>query len=336
MKKYILGVLCILVVIGIAFTFIESLYTNDIHKAVRYLDTDSDFDIVSFGSSHGSSFKCNDLPIKGHRINKAANTLYYDYQNFSQVKEHLRPGTLVIFTVSYFSFGLDENRTLDKDDSYLNDYYEYLGQSEIYDYQWGKRTKMWMHRVQKNFKNLLDTTSEPDLRILSRSEYNKAHHHPKIIARDNKQYIASLFQNTEVDIEEHRKALSKHARQRARSHTRQAEFKPTGRQNIYYLEEAIKSCQQSSLVPVLVTTPFYRDYKKRFKQKWLHQNFYKYIIQLTQKYRVLYIDYSEDDRMTDEAILFYNSDHLNIEGKDVFAKYFFSDLIYRYGFAFNN
>ena len=125
MKSYLTEILILFLLTSATYTAVYYSDNNNLIDTVERVKN-TDVKIINFGSSHGGGISYGRLEFEGVSFAKAGNTLYYDLQNFKMIKEELDPGTIVLLPVSYFSFGLDENRTCDLNDAFLNDYYEYL------------------------------------------------------------------------------------------------------------------------------------------------------------------------------------------------------------------
>src|SRR5690606_7248605 len=96
--------------------------------------------------------------------------------------------------------------------------------------------------------------------------------------------------------------------------------------NKEYLETLINAIKVNKHIPVVVVTPFHYEYNKHFSDKWLNENFYNQIHEVTEKLDVTFLDYSKDKKFQHKDQLFEDQDHLNMRGRYVFTKTFFSDL----------
>lgn len=83
------------------------------------------------------------------------------------------------------------------------------------------------------------------------------------------------------------------------------------------LEHFIQELKKKGVTPILFATPTFGDYNVFLNKHVILQNT-KYINYLTAKYNLEYWDYSNSERFKKED--FYNCDHLNIKGANVFSK----------------
>ena len=293
MKRFVLEV-CVfaLVVIATAFCLHQLYPPSELAQKIQSLD--DQLDIVNFGSSHGNNFIYVGTHHKGAALNKEGNTLYYDLQNLIYLHSHdrLTDNAIVMFPVSYFSFGMDENRE-DRlpDDSFVNDFYYYLPPHQIYNYSESKQRFLTIYRIQQNFQNLLS---------------------------GNQRQIEEAPQNAEQ--------LNEHALKRAEHH-RDFVNEAAKSANLGYLRTAIEYCHDHGYRPVLVCTPFYRRYTEEMNADgWLFSNYYAPIGQLVRDTGVKFLDYSSDPRFTNDPTLFINSDHLNATGRLRFSQIILKDL----------
>ena len=136
MRKFIVESFLLTVVICITWYF---LYNRSITSSIaeRINNIDKKLDIINLGTSHANCFIYDNSVINGKRINREGNTLYYDLQNYIYLNDnnYLSKDAIIIIPVSYFVFGLDENRTdRSPDDSFVNDFYYYLPDNQIFSY----------------------------------------------------------------------------------------------------------------------------------------------------------------------------------------------------------
>lgn len=291
MRKFIVESFLLTVVICITGYF---LYNRSIPSSIaeRIHNIDKKLDIINLGTSHANCFIYDNSVINGKRINREGNTLYYDLQNYIYLNDnnYLSKDAIIIIPVSYFVFGLDENRTdRSPDDSFVNDFYYYLPDNQIFSYSEKKRSNLVIYTIQKNFRSLI---SSDDLKA----------------------------ENSLTNIE-----LNKHASSRVKKHKMLAEYS-SNKKNLNYIENLINEIIKNNHLPILVSTPYHNSYNTNFGKVWLENNYFKIMSYLATKYNINYLDYSDDDRFCFEDNFFSNSDHLNVEGSKKFSSIFFSDI----------
>ncbi len=292
MRKFILETLTIFI---LSFSVIIFLYHIDKPTLLKNILIAKELEIINLGNSHGSDFDYTITHLKGGSFNKDGNTAYYDLQNYKYLKKSLKDSCIILIPVSFFTFGLDENRSdQGKDNSFVNDFYEYLPKEMIYSYSKEKLNKVIIYRVQENFKNILISNKKKNFVI--KDEYN------------------------------HVLNLNTHAIKRAERH-KQITISTNFNRNIKYLTELLEDANSSGFRPILVTTPFYKEYGAKFNSEWLNENFYSFINILIERTNTPYLDYSKDKRLDNNHLLYYNSDHLLDKGKKEFSKIIFDDLV---------
>ena len=80
----------------------------------------------------------------------------------------------------------------------------------------------------------------------------------------------------------------------------------------------VRLCREHGLRPILITVPFRWEYNDQFEEEYCRQ-FYEVIDKICRDESVEYYDYSHDDRFTNTAEYFRNSDHLSPKGAAAFT-----------------
>ena len=307
MKKFLLETVLLFTLVAISVNFISNL--DKPPRVKQILSIDKKLEIINLGTSHGNNFSLSGLSFPGKSLHRAGNTLYYDLQNYKFVKKHLADSAIVLLPISYFAFGLDENRA-DKgaDKSFVNEFYAYLPSSSIYEYSAKRDASLKVNRIQKNFRSLI-----PEKKVAKKkAKTNKT---------KKKQEKVVVF-----DTVAHAAMLKNFAIKRVVHHKKIGSFIPAEK-NINYLKTLIADAKQSGFRPVLITVPYYKEYYERFGDDWLAENYDQYIAELRNKYDIPYLDYGIDDRFSFSPELYKNADHLNRKGIVGFNKILFADLI---------
>ena len=295
MKRFIFETFCLLLAVALTAAFFEHRGRSELARAMRAASVP--LNVINLGNSHGCNIDHTLLSVTGGAFNKAGNTLYYDLQNYRYLKPRLARNAVVIIPVSYFSFGLDENRTdRGANNGFENDFYEYLPKQSIYGYSGAKSRRLMVHRIQKGMRSLFGPPEEPS--------------HPP----------GSGDEATQGQF------LAQHAASRAEIHRRLAEYQPPAR-NALYLETLIKDAIESGFRPVLVATPFSASYNDLFPDDWLQTHYYSVIEKLQKAHAVPFLDYSRDPRFSPHPLFFGDSDHLSLTGKRIFSEIMWNDLV---------
>lgn len=303
MKKFLFEIVLLFILVAISINHIDGLNRS---PRVKYiLDITENLDIVNFGTSHGQNFHYSGLNIHGKPINRGGNTLYYDLQNYKFIKNRLSDGAIILLPISYFAFGLDENRADNGvDNPFVNEFYEYLPRKSIYSYSEKRAISLKVNRIQKNFRNLF----------------------PKEVKKKKTPKKVAKKKESPTDTISHEQMLKDFAIKRVVHHKKIGTF-TTPEKNVNYLKMLIADAKQAGFKPILVTVPYYREYTDRFGADWMAENYNQYMSQISSEYNIPYLDYRSDPRFSNTPELFANSDHLNKQGIAEFNIILREDLI---------
>ncbi|MDT0557353.1 hypothetical protein RM697_01755 [Ichthyenterobacterium sp. W332] len=252
------------------------------------------YDIVNLGTSHGGGIKydvINDSVFRGHGFQRAGNTLYYDLQNYKFLKPYLKKEAIVIIPLSYFSFGLDENRTDYRDpSSFVNEFYFYLPKESIYNYTHRKKVEAYLNKAKANYNSVVNERF--------------------FIREPSPASLLNIHEHVDFAVQKHR---------------RMGDYSDSEK-NVAYLGALLEDILQNNFKPVILTTPYFEGYNSQFGDVWLKANYYDFIDLILKKYDVKYLNYSNDQRISNNVNLFHNSDHLNQKGARYFSRILFQDL----------
>lgn len=265
-----------------------------------------DYEIANFGTSHGYDFNYHVSPLRGINLNRDGNTLFYDLQNYYYMKENklLADNAIIVLPISYFIFGLDENRS-DRglENAFVDDYYFYMNRDQIHEYSVKKEVALHSHNAQRNFKSKYKIPQN----------FKRAPTKNKNVAQNKKRKISQ------------KEKLAKHAEDRTKRHFELARLMPPEK-NFMYLEELILDAKESGFNPILVKVPYYEAYNQGFDSDWLKKQYFERLNRFGNKLGVPYLDYSHDERFTKNEGLFKDSDHLNEAGKETFSELVLEDI----------
>lgn len=274
-----------------SFLYLYSKRSNPFVE--KFTDHRGDYSVINLGNSHGANIIYEN--INGNAFQRAGNTLFYDLQNYRYLKKHLEANAVVIIPVSYFSFGLDENRTDYTDpDAFVNYYYMYLPSSSIFDYSVKKNIQVYLNKVRENYHSVID----------------------------ERFFYVPPKENDSISIEDR---IERHAKERAFSHKLMADY-ANPENNIAYLSLLLKEIIDNGHQPILLTMPYADNYNSKFSKAWLEEHYYGFMNDIVKQYNVPYLNYSNDARMSTNDSLFANSDHLNEKGRAYFSNILFEDL----------
>lgn len=307
MKKFLAEILILLVAITFLMLKLDAIGRPGIAHYMHYFPVNTQ--VVNLGTSHGYDFNYSKTSLKGFPANREGNTLYYDLQNFYYLSKNgrLEEGAVIILPISYYVFGLDENRSDREDNTFADEFYFYLEPNQIYDYSLKKELSLRQYNAQKNFKSQCGIPNEFKKEAPIPGKLSYPMHQP---------------QKAEPTHEE---KLANHANVRTEHHERLGRIRD-GKVSERYLKELISDAKANGYNPVLVTVPYYSLYNDGFDQNWLQEEYFDRMNSISAELRIPYLDYSHDQRFVDKPELFKDSDHLTDEGAKMFSEIVFSDI----------
>ena len=302
-KNILLYCICLLtLIVFLNYIFFEVFhYSNaDIYiKAFR--DMPEEIEICNLGSSHGMYGFCYEEYRDDYvcfNFALESQSFLYDYRLLYYYKDHLKEGATVIIPVSYFSFyGLPEECEVDFGAKNKR-YYKILPARLITEY------------------NIETAIMEHYLPILV--SYDGLF---TIIGKKNADEINQywLTYAKKTDVEEN-------VGGRYKDHLLDGKIDNQGRrirneENIKALYSIIALCDDMNFHPILITTPFLKEYTQQIDQNspefWTE--FYGEIEKIQKETGIEYYDFAFDERFREEYSLFINADHLNYNGAKKFT-----------------
>lgn len=325
MKRFIIEILVLFVLIVLTGRILYQ--TNKPFEIRRLESIKKKLEIVNLGTSHGWNIDYAETKLYGTNFNIAANTLYYDLQNYKYLYKngYLADDAIIIIPVSYFVFGLTENRT-DRlpDDSYVNKFYNYLPPGYLYSYSPEKDIELVVFKVQENFDLFVSSLKMDEEKV--KEEKNKKPDKPKIADKKKKKNAEnSKVVDQDEKLLKEIERMKKRAARAAKHHKELSEFS-SEEKNVKYLDQLLKEIKQNNQQAVLITTPYYHAYNEQFGEEWFEKNYYPKMHRLSLEYNIPYLDYSDDERFAFNVKLFGDSDHMNDKGKKAFSRVLFNDL----------
>ncbi|WP_281847363.1 hypothetical protein [Olleya namhaensis] len=304
------GVNILLVVIGLTAALVF-IYNLD-NPSVRYkVESDTNYSVVNLGTSHGNSFIYGFYGINGRRFNRGGNTIYYDLQVYRSIKNHLKKDALVIVPISYFSFGQEENDWVEEDsldtNNFVDEYYHRLLPTQIKDYSLSRHSDLVSATIKENIPKIF--SGHREYKTSKPSNFNaKAYLSDKNFEKGKKKFN-----------------LKDHGKRRSISFKKKASYIKDDR-NINYLKSLIEEIKEDGFKPLLLLTPYHKEYNKHFSKGWVDNNVISKIKKANVKYNAPFLDYSHDQEFENKAGYFLNTDHLNRKGRILFTKKIFKDL----------
>lgn len=98
------------------------------------------------------------------------------------------------------------------------------------------------------------------------------------------------------------------------------------------LYNIISLCERKCVRPILITTPYLKEYTHAVGRidPEFYEDFYEIISVIQRKTGVEYYDYGDDKRFAQQYELFADMDHLNDKGAKIFTSIVLEELIDSY------
>ena len=320
MKKFIGNILIFLVILSTvtaAVNFIYGKITNVDPSTNKFSSIPDTIQICNFGTSHGmQGFNYEDFESDYDCFNFGLTSQLpsYDYRLFQYYGDHIVEGTVVFIPVSYISlFGKNE---VDSGEFFAKNkrYYSILPASLIkeYDSEIGIFVKF--------LPALTSSTHDLVLTLLGRSEaaYDKTWRAVGTAASISRSATGrSIAQAGSKDFyyDEDGNRIENH-------------------EEIDALYALIKGCQEKGAIPILLTTPFTREFTDAVRENApdFYDHYYLIIDRITRDTGVEYYDYAFDERFVSAYSWFRNADHLNKEGARNFTNILMEEVVYANGY----
>lgn len=269
----------------------------------KFHDMPASIDIAVFGSSHGrDAFK---YPPDGEELfnfSMSSQTPQYDLAMLRQFQDRIRPGALVVLTLSYSSPYCTDTEEVFQ--SKQPRYYRVLSAENIVDVDLGK------YYVNQLSPLLALEPSE----ILSAFFF-----HPPLNPTEDEQRGHNQFLEEMIPSEQSRIKKNHWTAAMAPSYP---EPNPV-MWDAYH--EILDLCQVKGWNSILVTPPYPVEYNACFPDG-VYESFLMLAAKLSEEYGVPYLDYSHDPAFSTRHDLFKNIDHLNLDGAAIFDQRFFADV----------
>ncbi len=319
-----ISVIACLIIAILNFVFIKYI-ENDTEGVDKFRSIPSDIQICNFGSSHGlrgynyadvsKTYECFNFGL-------TAQTLSYDWRLFQNYKDKIAPGAVVFITVSYFPlFGESETNDIDFQ-SKNKRYYKILPPDLIKQYDF--KTDLFVHYIPILGNDM--TTLVIDTKNTLNSKDQKKEN------LENKEWRR---QAVECDV--NADALAAYKRHIVKNKRDKKGKRIRNNEEIESLYNLIYGCYEIDATPVLVTTPYLKEYTDMVqKDTSFYKEFYSILNEVVSKTGVKYYDYAFDQRFQNNYSYFINSDHLNEAGARKFVNILMDEVVARGHLLENN
>ncbi len=313
MKKLILKCALLCLIVGGLLHLGGEAYkrTNTYLNLERTEQTDTyrkmpeQIDIAVFGASHGrEDFKTAPEGAVMFNFALSSQTPEYDLRLMRQYEDRIRPGALVVLTVSpMYPFYLE------KEEDFLSlqpRYYRILPPWNIVRPDWEYALRLWISPLlTEDYEKIAGAVLHPEPLLPTYDERRASVRlQPKDLSKEkeriHKNHIAP--DSTAFPVESPVMADS--------------------------YREMLTLCQEKGWRAVLVTPPYTAEYLECYEE--YSSDFFPVLEQfmagLTEEYGVPWLDYSRDAAFSRSYELFADIDHLNPDGAAEFDKRFFEDI----------
>jgi len=313
MKKLILKCALLCLVVGGLLHLGGEAYkqTNTYQNLERTEQTDAyrempeRIDIAVFGASHGrEDFKGAPEGAVMFNFALSSQTPAYDLRLMRQYQDRIRPGALVVLTVSpLYPFCLEDDESLFRKQPR---YYRILSPWNMIHPDWGYALRLWVSPLlTEDYETIAGAFLHPE---------------PLIPTYDERRASARL--QTE-DLPKEKERI--HKNHIAPDITTFPEESPA-MAGAY--REMLALCREKGWNAVLVTPPYTAEYLECYEE--YSPDFFpvleRFMAGLEEEYGSPWLDYSRDAAFSRSYELFADIDHLNPDGAALFTGRFFSDV----------
>lgn len=313
MKKFIKTVLIFVIITAVITCGINYLYivrdNSDPQNIRKFQEMPSSIRICNFGSSHGMyGFNYEDVESETcFNFALAFQVLSYDKRLFDYYEDYIADDAVVFIPVSYFSLFGNPEITGDEFPNKNKRYYKILPKEYIKEYD--LKTYIYVNYLPSLSEgiNLIKTL------ILGAEDTNEE------IWREKA---------SEIDVKEDAEAACE--RHLFRNKLDENGNRILNEEEIEALISLINACYDKGCTPILITTPFTKEYTDEIKKEDpdFLRCFYEQIDKVVADTGVLYYDYGFDNRFDSNYEWFMNSDHLNEEGARQFVNILMDEVVH--------
>lgn len=300
MKKFFTKLLGLIGLVLISIILLNNKYMETtryrhMNSLYKFENIPDKIEVANLGTSQAKyGFYYEDIDKEAFNFALPAQRLYYDLKLLEKYIGNMEEGADLILPISYISFQLGyEGENFQQ---FNKVYYRLLDYKEV-----------------KN-SSLEEAIKYGYLPILT----GQAHLMDLI---DDKGYKPPLEYPTHTVNEDKLKEDGRLTSLRHLDFIREGE----GNQEefIKILDDIIRLAKENSLNPVLVVTPYTSYYYDNFPQDYLKW-FDSVLDDLSRKYDTPYLDYSQDERFTNDH--FFDSSHLNLDGAKLLTSIVLEDI----------
>lgn len=313
MKRFIAKIIVFFLIVGTLTVCVNFVYMKRDHSnpqnVNKFQNIPSSIKVCNFGSSHGlNSFNYTDVDgVECFNFALLAQVFSYDRRLFDYYNDKIAEGAVVFIPVSYFSLH-GNPETMGDEFLYMNRrYYKILPKKMIKEYD--IKTDIYVNY----FPSLLAGDGLVKTILLGSED----------TSGDTWSRLAS-----DIDV-------AKDAEYACERHLITNKLDENGnrilnQEEIEALEYLIDACHDKGYIPILVTTPYLREYTDAINKEDpdFLDGFYELVHKIAEGKGAAYYDYGFDDRFIERYDWFVNSDHLNVEGARQFTNILMDEVVH--------
>lgn len=314
MKNFIAKILIYFLIVGFISICLNYVYVkrnhSDPQNIRKFQSIPLSIKVCNFGSSHGLfGFNYND--VKGEECFNFALTsqsLSYDKRLFDYYKNNIDEGAVVFIPVSYFSLYGNPEIT---DENFANKnkrYYKILPPRMIKEYD--LKTDIYV-----NYFPALSVAGVDFVKTL-------------LVGSKDTKDVSWSRSSTNIDVKNDAELASE--RHIFKNKLDKNGNRILNQEEIDALVDLINACYEKGCTPILITTPYLREYTDEIKKRdpSFLDDFYDLINKIVDETLVSYYDYGFDERFISNYQYFMNSDHLNDEGACQFVNILMDEVVH--------
>ncbi|MGL5962438.1 MAG: hypothetical protein ACRCZ0_10895 [Cetobacterium sp.] len=308
-KKYFRTNL-ILFILGVFLIFMLGMIERyKIDGNNRFLRVPKNLKIINLGSSHGQYGFVYPKDVNGYNLGMSAQVFFYDEIILNKYKSNLQANGVVLIPISIFSFYKVYRTISFSEETAASQYYSFLNSEQVYKANKNQQILKQNFPLLYNGKSLKLVIKYFITNILKGNFNPLEFPHPQTLPLDEKIIAAEKTVLEHLGTDDYK---DNNMPEIAMSH----------------FKNIIDMCKKNNLTPILVTTPQTYLYNERIGKDNYEERIYSKIRKVNELFenKLIYLNYSHDERFENNLDLFADDDHLNKKGAEIFTKIVLEDL----------
>lgn len=326
MKKFIfkvgVAVICCAAILCLFnLLYVNTYYFRHLNDMDKFNSVPEHIDVANFGASHSTlAFDWTDYTeeFQGFNMGLGSQTLVYDAALFDYYFDRFDEDSTIIVDIMFKSlyeaeqsqkpYGTDKTR-----------YYQVLSREYIRQWNIEDEIKYRTFPILGNRQNAIEYVEKELFEKLSSGFTHQDEQEP--VESDTESYIEG--EPTQVLDGWEEDAMIAEGKRRAESFMQQSGTQELGVQ-YEALIHMIEKCKENNMQIILVTVPTLPCHYEGFSEEFINR-FYQDVKEICDRYDVMYIDYTGDERFLQDYRLFHDTDHFNKQGAKFFTGQFLDD-----------